>query len=225
MQRYLITPSLHQSFRYHMEDDEATKDNLLNTLNKVRFETTDAQKKGNDFERDVIARCAGQSIASKDESWIKCVEETATYVVGALQQERVMSHLIINDIPVLIYGKADFIKRDRGYDTKFTGVYEVGKFTRSIQHAVYMACSGLPNFSYLITDGRSVWKEDYCLTLGMIQNMVGEIADMLNVFQRDPVLWAAFTNNWKAYDSAPMDNIGHTLKLYGWDKEWPIYGA
>jgi hypothetical protein len=225
MDRYLITPSLHGAYRYHMDSEDGEKNELLNSLNKVPFAKSEAMQKGINFENDVIARCAGQSISNTDESWAKCVDETADYVRGALQQERVLSHCIINDIPVLLYGKADFINRDRGYDTKFTGVYEVGKFTKPIQHAVYMACSGLPNFSYLITDGRSLWKEDYSLTLGMIQNMVAEVAEMLTVFQRDSELWTAFTSNWKSYDSAPVDNIGNTLKLYGWDKEWPQYGA
>lgn len=218
MTRYLITPSLHSSYRYAMDSEDGSREALLNTLKKVRFETTDAQKKGLDFERDVIAWCAGQSIMNKDEDWNRCVDEAASYVIGGLQQERVSSHCIINDTPVLLYGRADFIKRDRGFDTKYTGTYEVGKFTTSIQHAVYMACSGLPRFSYLITDGRSLWKEDYDLSLGMIQNMVAEIAEMLAVFQRDPELWAAFTTNWKtAYQSTPVDNIGNTLGIYGWD--------
>ena len=67
---------------------------------------------------------------------------------------------------VKLYGYADAILADSAYDIKFTGRYSKGKFLNNWQHRIYPYCLNkqgiyVSRFEYTITDGESVWIEDY----------------------------------------------------------------
>lgn len=204
MARYLITPTLHDSWRFYHLLDSKTKQDFLNTLNKVKVEPTEAILEGRRFEDNVLAACTDQDlvarIAKEDAKYAACVEEVAAIVRGGLWQERVMMTIDVSGTQFLLYGKTDVMKKDWIYDVKYSQSYELGKYTESIQHALYMACSGIDKFAYLISDGAAVWREDYFFSPEMAQRLRGELVTMIEGIWSDPEFRQAYMTNWQSYD-------------------------
>lgn len=199
MNKYLITPSLLGSFAWYLSDEsEDARQKFLNTLAKVRTETTPAQQRGIDFENNIKQIC--------DENLFDCQEvidsipehelEIADIVKGGLWQQSVKKELKIGNQEFLLYGRNDVIKRNTIYDIKFTSNYELGKFLDSSQHLIYLYCSGLPNFSYLISDGKDWWREDYHNHAGVEDEIKSKVSDFLSYLENDKEAKEMFINKW-----------------------------
>lgn len=199
MTKYLITPSLLGSFAWYLSDEsEDARQKFLNTLAKVRTETTPAQQRGIDFENNIKQIC--------DENLFDCQEvidsipqhelEIAEIVKGGLWQQSVKKELKIGNQEFLLYGRTDVIKRNTIYDIKFTSNYELGKFLDSSQHLIYLYCSGLPNFSYLISDGKDWWREDYHNHAGVEDEIKSKVSDFLSYLENDKEAKEMFINKW-----------------------------
>jgi hypothetical protein len=195
MPRYLVTPTLHSSWCWYMDSDQ-TKQDFLNTLNKVPIEPTEAMFLGRQFEDDVYLACDGDYKPSSNNLYDLCVLEAAEHARDGLRQEKVCRDIRIAGYDVLLYGKADLIRRDWIYDLKRTKNYDIGKYEGSIQHAVYMEGSGIHNFRYIVSDGRSVWLEDYHYNDAMRDGMISKIADMLDCIFTDGELAPAYDSHW-----------------------------
>jgi hypothetical protein len=98
----------------------------------------------------------------------------------------------------LLYGKTDVIKRDTVYDLKRSKSYEVGKYQKSAQHRIYLYCSKLPRFSYLISDDRSWWAEDYFNHDGIEGEIRQAIRQFIGYLENDPEARALYYDKWKA---------------------------
>lgn len=152
----LITPSLLNSARYYYtyqaeseEQDAASRAEWLATLRREKRPPNEAMQAGIDFE-DSVRNC---SFTEEPEP----VRAIAEIVKGGMWQEVVKRELG----SYLLYGRTDVILRDTVYDIKYTSNYDLGKYQDSAQHPLYMFCSGLPHFAYLISNGREWWREDY----------------------------------------------------------------
>jgi len=177
-------------------NSDQTKLEFLNTLNKVPIEPTEAMLLGRQFEDDIYSACDGTYKQSGDERYDRCVDEAAELARDGLRQEKVYRDVRIAGYDVLLYGKADLIRRDWIYDFKRTKNYDIGKYAGSIQHSLYMACSGIHNFRYIASDGRSVWLEDYHYDDAMRDRMIGEVAAMLDCIFSDGELAPAYNTHW-----------------------------
>ena len=153
--------------------------------------------KGIDFE-DKILRMATLNLlpAEFDDEQDRIVEEIAKIVKGGIWQESVKKEMKIGNTEFLFYGRTDVIKRDTIYDIKFTGSYELGKFIDSSQHLIYLYCSGLPNFSYLISDGKDWWREDYHNHAGVEDEIKSKVSDFLSYLENDKESKEMFINKW-----------------------------
>lgn len=167
---YLITPTLlnsfHYWFNYQAEDSEDESGNIitssqkeikareeyLSMLRREEIEKSSAMQAGIDFENKIFDYCCN---SAPGESSIIC--EIGDMVAGGYWQQRVSKQLD----GFLLYGRADVIKHDTIYDIKRSKSYEVGKYYLSAQHRIYLYCTGIPKFSYIISDERSWWREDY----------------------------------------------------------------
>lgn len=114
MKKYLITPTLLNSWKYCVENEYGNIDDFLKVLRREQIEDTGKFEKGNDFE----------------EYMVKNYPETLN---GCYQVK-----LYKNIDNFVVYGKADCIKAGVITDYKFTSNYDVGKFYGSYQTAVYM---------------------------------------------------------------------------------------
>jgi hypothetical protein len=204
MSRYLLTPSLHSSWYFYHLMEAKTKQDFLEVLLKKPLQQTEAMLDGIRFEDNVRSICDGPSDFTKvaikgTPAYADCVREVASIVRGGLRQEKVYTDTSLCGRSFLLYGKADVVKREWVYDIKFTGNYDIGKYSNSIQHLLYMHCSGLPKFAYLITDGRSVWREDYFLDDQTLPRLRGELSSMIDNIMADPDFKRAYIENWTTY--------------------------
>ena len=202
MSRFLITPSLLNNFFYYINDEwkspEDSRADFLRTLSREKFEPNEAMQKGIDFEAHIKQICDENLFNCPEIEAPLCELEIAEIVNGGLWQESVKKELKIGNTEFLLYGRTDVIKRDTIYDIKFTSNYEAGKFVSSSQHRIYLYCSGLPKFQYLVSDGKEYWIEDYHNHEGIEDELKGMISDFMGYLENDKEVKEMFLTKWKS---------------------------
>jgi hypothetical protein len=188
MRGFLITPSLYSAWKYWKDSEDAGKEDLLDTLNKVEKRKSPAMQMGIDFENAVRGVCDGTGVTDDF-----CVMDAAEIVKGGMWQQRV-SREIDGD---LAYGIADVIRRNTIFDIKRVFKYDLGKYEGSIQHLIYMYAAGLPNFDYVISDGQEVYVETYHWESGSLELLRERIAEMKGSLLADDEMSMAFQTHWK----------------------------
>ena len=213
MTKYLLTPSLINAYQYFIQDEwkspADSRADFLKTLSREKFEPNESMKLGIKLEDDINLVCQNKyqfyDFGCKDEeeeglnavlSYEKIISSLANIVNGGLWQQSVKKEIKIGNQEFLLYGRTDVIKRDTIYDVKFTSNYELGKFLDSSQHLIYLYCSDLPNFSYLISDGKEWWKEDYHNHSGIEGEIKSKISEFLNYLETDKEAKEMFLTKW-----------------------------
>jgi len=198
---------------------------FLKTLSRERFEANINMQKGLDFEYLVEKTCDWENtdwvnlflmkcqklkslkISTQEDAikfikdnpdYIKCIESIGGIVKESMWQQSIKKELKIGNQEFLLYGRTDVIKRDTIYDIKFTSNYELGKFLDSSQHLIYLYCSGLPNFSYLISDGKDWWREDYYNHAGVEDEIKSKISQFLDYLENDKEAKEMFFSKWES---------------------------
>jgi len=207
MIKYLVTPTLIQSWQYWMnydgENEQSVHNSFLSTLKREKTEPTQAMLKGIEFEKKII-ECASikpwedqEYLASIENNPIDPVLSIAEIVTDGMFQTVLKKEITCNSYSLLLYGKADAIKEDMIYDIKYTSSYEVGKFANSVQHLLYLYCANLEKFDYLISDGESFWRESYYLTSETIQsNLLQRISEFLSWLEDHISYKTIYQNKW-----------------------------
>ena len=201
MTKYLITPTLLNSFQYYIQDEYKSpadsRADFLRTLSRERFEPNEAMQKGIDFENE-IKTIADKFIELKIEDYEakSNLFKIADIVKGGLWQQTCKKDLTIGNQEFLLYGKCDVVKRDTIYDIKFTSNYELGKFLDSAQHLIYLYCLDLPKFQYLVSDGEEYWVEDYHNHAGIEDEIKSKINDFLSYLENDKEAKEMFFTKW-----------------------------
>jgi hypothetical protein len=198
--KYLITPSLLNSWQYylncHEDYEDSAKESFLFSLKRMKSPTTEAQQKGIDFENYVKLATEGKTgfILDQDQQYAECVSEIADIVQDGAWQVKVYKNMIIDNIQFFLYGRMDVLKGINAYDIKYTENYDTGKYFDSYQHPFYLSCIDVPNFVYLISDGKNVWREDYKkINLNPIENTIRDFIQWL------PEEWKQiYFDEWKS---------------------------
>jgi len=203
MTKYLITPTLINSYQYYIEDEfkspADSRADFLKTLSKEKFEPNQAMQKGIDFENDIKAKCDNILLDKKENIDYEVIcNDIATIVKDGLWQETCKKELKIGNQEFLLYGKMDVIKRDTIYDIKYTSNYELGKFLGSAQHLIYLYCTGLPKFKYLISNGKDFWIEDYFNNVNIENKIKNKINDFLSYLENDSEAKNLFETKWRS---------------------------
>ena len=202
MTKYLITPTLINSFEYYINDEfkspADSRADFLKTLSKEKFKPTEAMQKGIDFENDIKALCDNILLDKKENINYEVIcNDIATIVKDGLWQETCKKELKIGNQEFLLYGKMDVIKRDTIYDIKYTSNYELGKFLGSAQHLIYLYCTGLPKFKYLVSNGKDFWIEDYFNNVNIENEIKSKINDFLSYLENDSEAKNIFETKWQ----------------------------
>ena len=166
--QFLMTHSLLSAWVYALKEnpfEDATSESdkyseFLKTLNRERTETTDAMRKGIEFE-DLVTDIA---LGGGDEKspWFDAASKIAKVVKGGAMQLRAYKEIAVGNVSILLHGRLDTLKTGRIYDIKFSGSYDKGKYFSSTQHPTYFAL--VPEafeFTYLVSNGSAVWTETY----------------------------------------------------------------
>jgi hypothetical protein len=188
-----------------MDSEDAGKEEILDALNKAEKEASPAMRAGIDFENAVRRVCDGgwepgeeapidPSKPTHVQTEDFCVLEAAERVAGGLWQQRISRELDGD----LVYGIADVVRRSTIFDIKrVVYKYEIGKYEGSIQHLVYMYAAGIPNFEYVVSDGRGVYIESYHWGAGSLETLRERIAEMKDFLLSDDEMSSAFQTHWK----------------------------
>jgi len=222
MSKYLITPTLLNAYQYYINDEfqspADSRAKFLKTLSKEKFEPTKDMQKGIDFENCIQLACENKfrpqpkiiSIVgcphgdggdveyseTEYDDYSKMVLTLAKIVKGGLWQQVVKKQINVGNDSFLLYGKCDVIKRDTIYDIKFTDNYELGKFQDSSQHLIYLYCTNMPKFQYLISDGKDYWVEDYHNNLDVENKVKSKISDLIGYLENDLEAKRIFADKW-----------------------------
>ena len=211
MTKYLITPTLINSYQYYINDEfkspADSRADFFKTLSRERFEPNEAMQKGIELE-DTIREISSSDFTyrsfcdSLPENVIEQQDLTMLHLVdivkGGLWQQTCKKDLQIGNKEFLLYGKMDVVKRDTIYDIKYTKNYELGKFLDSAQHLIYLYCTGLPKFQYLISDGEDYWIEDYHNHINIENEIKSKISDFLGYLENDKEAKELFKTKWES---------------------------
>ena len=120
MSKYLITPSLLNSWKYAIssENDYGNLEDFKKVLSKEPLEESDAIKLGYAYE----------------DFMIKNYEPTK----NGCYQVKLSKDIATKTGTYVLYGRLDCLKGGKIYDYKYTGSYDVGKFYGSYQTAIYL---------------------------------------------------------------------------------------
>ena len=117
--RYLITATLLDSWRYLLINEYSKMEDFLKTLNREKTPTTEAQQEGFEFE-----------------TW---AEQNYNDTLGGVFQVKLSQDFVSQSkTHYLLYGIADCVKGGVIYDYKHTSNYEVGKFVDRCQTSMYL---------------------------------------------------------------------------------------
>jgi len=210
MTKYLITASLLNSYQYYIQDEwkssEDSRADFLRTLSREKFEPNEAMQRGIDFENAICRvsehlakwKCEPDCIPALEFCNYQIIKELAEEVCYGLWQKSVKKEITVGNQEFLLYGRTDVIKRDTIYDIKFTSNYEAGKFVNSSQHRIYLYCSDLPKFQYLVSDGKEYWIEDYHNHAGIEDELKGMISDFIGYLENDKEAKELFLTKWES---------------------------
>jgi len=194
--RYLITQSLLSAFNYVYDcyegSEQSAYDDFLRVLRREPTETTEAMQHGISFEDEVIeyAKCNRCPMHRQ-----KDVREIGDIVRGGQFQVKGYKDKTIAGINFLLYAKCDIVKMGEIFDIKRSNTYEVGKYMESAQHPMYMECVPAFKFTYLISDGKDVFKESYTREeTPSVDIMIGHFIDFL----RHNNLLDLYFEKWRA---------------------------
>lgn len=163
----LITHSLLSSWLWTMNDVERdTQAEFLRVLNREKTEPSEAMLKGIEFEDLVTDIVNGVAVKDGKElnqhKWFSAALKAADLCVGGQLQLVAKQETVIDNYPVLLYGRLDCLKAGTIYDIKFSTGYSRGKFIGSTQHPMYLEL--VPEaleFTYIVSNGSEVWTETY----------------------------------------------------------------
>jgi hypothetical protein len=199
--RYLITPSLINSWQWYMncpDDFEAQAlSELVSALKREKTEPTEAILTGIRFEDDVHNVCVTRRAYrdDRDAFYARCVNDCAKVVDGGLWQVKVKKDATVCGQDFLLYGRIDVLKGPIVYDLKFTGRYETGKYKSNAQASFYLELAdGSERMIYLVSTGNDWWTEEY--SVNNVQSASQWVQEFWQWLPDD--LRGLYTDNWEA---------------------------
>ena len=199
MADYYITATLLNNWQYYLNyegnNQEEVKQSFLDCLNKIEIEPTKEMQRGKDYE-DLIRTCDEKDLYSRKDNTIN---EITDIIKGGLWQEQVSKVIEVDNKQILLFGYADVIKQDKIYDIKRVNSYKLGKYYNSTQHKIYMLCTRILDFDYLISDSKEVFVESY--SVSSIQELENEIKNKVYEFftwLKITNLYDCYTEHWKS---------------------------
>jgi len=207
-----MTPSLLDAFHYYKNTPWGSREDFIRTLSRVRSVPTEAMARGIKFEDDVHDYCGEafefcdfekEELTEKEQKKIKlyneCVINIGDICKGGIWQPPVKKVIHINGWDFLLYGRCDVIKGDVVYEIKTTGKYDIGKYYPSAQYRIYLYCTGLTGLTYLITDCKQCWREDYFNNDNLEKEIIALIYNFIQYLGYDEEASRLFFDKWISY--------------------------
>lgn len=187
--KYNFSPSLLNQFSLFLTEEGFEKDGeqipfvsfekLIDAINKVPYQTTEAQQKGIDFENDVIEYAQGNKdiLNGKDIFYSNCIVEITERLPDYFVAQRYVSKQYKD---ILFYGFCDVVGGARIIDIKTSSqTYSFGKFLNSHQNLYLWALQehGFKSMEYLFTNFKTVFPETYHVENYSFDNLLNQMQD------------------------------------------------
>lgn len=188
MKKYLLTPTLLNSWKYAIADDNdyGNLEDFVKVLSREPMETSEAIVTGFKYEDFMVNN----------------YEPTK----NGCYQVKLSKDIEVDGITYVLYGRLDCLKGGKIYDYKYTGTYDVGKFYGNYQTPIYLEL--VPEASeieYVICNN---FKDDKALENLNIYHEVytrnevkvdlkNEIRDFINWLKANN-LYELFCNKWES---------------------------
>jgi hypothetical protein len=187
--KYNFSPSLLNQFSLFLTEEGFERDGeqipfvsfekLMDAINKVPYQTTEAQQKGIDFENDVIEYAQGNKgiLNGKDIFYSNCIVEITDKLPNYFVAQRYVSK---QHKDILFYGFCDVVGGARIIDIKTSSqAYSFGKFLNSHQNLYLWALQehGFKSMEYLFTNFKTVYPEIYHVENYSFDNLLNQMQD------------------------------------------------
>ena len=209
----LLTPTLLDAFSWFQNAPSSWKDkarqDLIDKIRRKPWEPNEAVKKGIEFEHKIcssakLPEAEFEAIVSGVDLHPAVLEEMS--VLRNCEFQKVFKQIWnldgTDNIPVLLYGKADAVHKD-GYiiDIKTTANDKgKDKYFAGHQHLFYPVLSGMPHFEYHVfewlpgTESRIGKFNNYSIDIDITQARIDIIDDAKLFFK-----WLKAANLWTDY--------------------------
>lgn len=167
-----ITASLLNQWLYYLNNEHSELESFLATLNRDKFEMSEAMQAGIDFENKLQADCVA-GVISEDEEYQRLLNNCYN---GAWQIDVQGEY---NGIKIV--GKADIIHPNKIIDVKFTNRYTTGKYFNTSQHFIYPYCTGIHDFEYNVWSGGKFYIEPYKYQTGTCEKLIDDFINWLDI--------------------------------------------
>lgn len=137
-------------------------DNLLDMLYRREREPNQNMLNGISFEEKAIR---GE------------IQELRNIVNDSLYQEFVCKECE----GYMLLGFCDLIKDDTIYDLKYVSSYEMPKYTDSVQHLIYLYCTDMQKFQYIIGKGEDIFYESQSRNDEKLKEIIHQFVDWLKI--------------------------------------------
>jgi hypothetical protein len=200
-----LSPSFLDSFAYYLsiEDEDAADARRLELIARLKGEElppNEAMLNGQKYEKDVMDAVCGIYKLSGDVFYDSCVFDAAKIIDDSIYQYHVQAELD----GVLIHGYIDFLNGNHLYDTKFVvDTPDIGKYRNSNQHKSYLFCCqamNITNFTYLIADGKQLYKEFYQWKPSFVDDLKSNIRQFFDYLSNDSEMELAYKAKMERLD-------------------------
>ena len=187
-----ITQSLLSEWLWSFKTDDGY-DNFLAALNRQKKPMTEAMLDGIRYENVLNSVLDGEHLPD-DHEWKFPITEMAQELWGAQKQVVLFKDIDIDGQPVLLHGVLDYLREGHIWDCKFSKRYCLNKYLDSPQTPMYLAL--VPeslDFSYIITDGKWVYRERYPREI--VPDINNTIIQFYK-FLKQHGLWETYIEKW-----------------------------
>ena len=214
MKPLLITPSLLYSWDWYMQNEsDNARDEFIGVMKRERSPDNDAMMHGRAFESRVRIACDPNFTEwltendkddleatfhkTKDEEYMDCVDELASFLKGGVWQIALSKTETINGIEFVKYGRVDVIKYGI-IDVKYSQTFESGKYLGKAQTKMYLDLAPqAPWMQYTVCDGKVIYYGDKFLRED-VAPINQDIGNFWNWLQCDKELLFLYLNNWQS---------------------------
>ena len=187
---YSITPSLYSAWYWYKNSEKSSREDFLNKLNKVSTPPTQAMQAGIKFEKDV------RLISEHEEGEIiedPILSQIVNIIKGGVWQKTCKKEFG----NYLLSGRMDVWTESKIYDIKYTDEVQLKPYyDYSIQHLLYMYCTGVPFCDYLISDRKELLIESYNYDDQLESTLKERIDEMVDFINFVPEFKEAFETHW-----------------------------
>jgi hypothetical protein len=139
---------------------------MIDRVNMVKQVQTDKQLLGVGFEDAV------RDLKPYDPVPETTMQKFYEATDGGEWQVKTELEFLVRDYTVRFTGYIDNLQPDRIIDIKTTQNYKAGKYRSNFQTPAYLLSTDLKTFDYLVTDFKYFYREQYKLSVEMVDNFV-----------------------------------------------------